>query len=300
MALYPRLVESIPTECKWWNFASTLLYEICNNRQCGWKDISRGTGMPAGKARHWACVSEHSGAFRRLTFVGHALERWNLYWYSVAIWTNIGPENLFCGSWCTWVGSTRAGSITVIALSRWLFDYGKLSHATKVVIAGWTFLRRMIDTSSVQKLNHHIKLTPEFRSDLAWWECFLPLWNSWSFMSMHKRQTEPEVVFSSDASGSWGCGAIWATNWIQCEWQATWVGKSIALKELQPIVLACAIWGASWSHKRIQVLCDNAAVIEIISAKTSKCRNIMHLLRCLHSSWHTMTVHYRQCMYLGS
>lgn len=160
---------------------------------------------------------------------------------------------------------------------------GKLSHATKVVTAGRTFLRRMIDTSmSVQRLNHHIKLPPEFHSDLAWWECFLPVWNSRSFMSMHKRQTEPEVVFSSDASGSWGCGAIWATNWIQCEWQTTWVGKSIALKELLPIVLACAIWGASWSHKRIQVLCDNAAVIEIINAKTSKCRDIMHLLRCLH------------------
>ena len=160
---------------------------------------------------------------------------------------------------------------------------GKLSHATKVVAAGRTFLRRMIDTSmSVQRLNHHINLNSEFHSDLAWWECFLPVWNSRSFMSIHKKRTEPDVIFSSDASGSWGCGAIWATRWIQCEWQSTWVGKSIALKELLPIVLACAIWGALWSHKRIQVLCDNAAVIEIINAKTSRCRDIMHLLRCLH------------------
>ena len=109
--------------------------------------------------------------------------------------------------------------------------------------------------------------------------CFLPLWNSLSFMNVHKWQTEPEVVFSSDASGSWGCGTIWATRWIQCEWQSTWVG---ALKELLPIILACAIWGASWSHKPIQVLCDNVAVIEIIRVKTSKCRDIMHPLRCLH------------------
>ena len=65
---------------------------------------------------------------------------------------------------------------------------GKLSRATKVVMAGRTFLRRMIDTSmSVQRLNH-ITLTPEFHSDLAWWECFLPMWNSRSFMSMHKSQ----------------------------------------------------------------------------------------------------------------
>jgi hypothetical protein len=171
---------------------------------------------------------------------------------------------------------------------------GKLSHATKVVTAGRTFLRRMIDTAmSVQRLNHHIRLNPEFHSDLAWWDCFLPVWNSRSFMSMHKRQDEPEVIFSSDASGSWGCGAIWASRWIQCEWQATWVGKSIALKELLPIVLACAIWGACWSHKRIQVLCDNAAVIEMINAKTSRCRDIMHLLRCLHFflAYHDCTLH---------
>ena len=71
----------------------------------------------------------------------------------------------------------------------------------------------MIDTAmSVKCLNHHIKLTSEFHSDLAWWECFLPHWNCRSFMSMHKTQWDPQVVFSSDASGTWGCGAIWSTQ----------------------------------------------------------------------------------------
>ena len=52
---------------------------------------------------------------------------------------------------------------------------GKLVHATKVVVAGRTFLHRMIDTAmSVKHLDHHIKLRAEFQSDLAWWECFLP------------------------------------------------------------------------------------------------------------------------------
>ena len=160
---------------------------------------------------------------------------------------------------------------------------GKLAHATKVVTAGRTFLRRMIDTSmSVKKLHHHIKLTADFHSDLAWWECFLPTWNCRSFMCIHSKRCEPQVLFSSDASGSWGCGAIWATRWIQCEWQSAWENESIALKELLPIVLACAIWGPSWSHKRVQVSCDNAAVVEVVNKKTSKCKDIMHLLRCLH------------------
>ena len=92
------------------------------------------------------------------------------------------------------------------------------------------------------------------------------------------------MVFSSDASESWGCGAIWATNWIQCEWQATMGRQEYSPQRAMANCLSLCNtgWGASWSHKRIQVLCDNAVVIEIINAKTTKCRDIMHLLRCLH------------------
>ena len=158
----------------------------------------------------------------------------------------------------------------------------KLSHATKVVIASRTFLHRMIDMSmSAKSMHHHIKLN--IHSDLAWWESFLPNWNCRSFMCIHTSKWDPQVLFSSDASGSWGCGAIWSTQWIQCEWNGVWLDKSIALKDLLPIALALALWGKFWSHKQVQVFCDNAVVIEIINAKTSKCEDIMHLIRCLHS-----------------
>ena len=58
--------------------------------------------------------------------------------------------------------------------------------------------------------------------------------------------------------------------------------KGIAVKELLPIVLACALWGPLWAHKHVEVQCDNAVVVDILRAKTSKCKDIMHLLRCLH------------------
>ena len=45
---------------------------------------------------------------------------------------------------------------------------------------------------------------------------------------------------------------------------------------------SCAIWGPPWSHNHVQVLCDNAAVISMVNSKTSKCKDIMHLLRCMH------------------
>ena len=34
-------------------------------------------------------------------------------------------------------------------------------------------------------------------------------------------------------------------------------GESIALKELLPVVLACAVWGEFWHEKVLHVHCDN-------------------------------------------
>jgi hypothetical protein len=84
---------------------------------------------------------------------------------------------------------------------------GHLSHACRVVRAGRTFLRRMIDLSSVPKeLHHRVRLNKGFQSDLHWWVAFLEGWNGVSMFGGVVRQ-QPSAVLTSDASGSWGCGA---------------------------------------------------------------------------------------------
>lgn len=62
-------------------------------------------------------------------------------------------------------------------------------------------------------------------------------------MNAAKSSQPPEVTFSSDASGRWGCGAVWQDAWLQVQWNRQWQDQQIAAKELVPIVLACAIWG---------------------------------------------------------
>ena len=55
---------------------------------------------------------------------------------------------------------------------------GQLQHAATVVRPGRTFFRHLFDISStVAKLDHHIKLNAGARSDLAWWHEFLEDWN---------------------------------------------------------------------------------------------------------------------------
>ena len=68
------------------------------------------------------------------------------------------------GGWSNKTSCTKRELLSLI---------GQLQHACKVVHPGRTFLRRMIDLSTVAKqLHHHIRLAAAFRSDLQWWLTF--------------------------------------------------------------------------------------------------------------------------------
>ena len=88
-------------------------------------------------------------------------------------------------------------------------------------------------------------------------------------MMCNLRRDNPDVTIISDASGSWGCGAYCLAAWFQYQWPPGLNDQYITIKELLPIVIAVAIWGAEWVNKT--VLCrDNEAVVHIIQeqAKT--------------------------------
>ena len=160
---------------------------------------------------------------------------------------------------------------------------GKLAHACKVVRVGRIFLCRMIDLSTTAaKLEHWIHLSAQFRADLSWWRVFLPTWNHRCMMYTVRGSQLPDVTIATDASGMWGCGAVWQNTWLQLAWDAQWVDKSIAAKELIPIVLACALWGKQWQYKRVCVKCDNMSVVQVIAGLSSRDPLLMHLLRLLY------------------
>lgn len=158
-----------------------------------------------------------------------------------------------------------------------------LNHACKVVKSGCFFLRRMIDLLHAVHHPHHskvpIRLNKGFRSDLAWWSAFVGNWNGVSFL--HPPDHLPEVELFTDASGNWGCGAVHDKSWFQLPWDTTSQPLSIAEKELIPIILACATWGASWRDCQVTCHCDNQVIVACLQSRTSKNAGIMHLLRCL-------------------
>lgn len=158
---------------------------------------------------------------------------------------------------------------------------GLLQHACCVVRPGRSFLRRMITLATkAKRLHHRIRLNAGFRSDLCWWATFLAHWNGTGMLpDVSGRE---EVIVTSDASGSWGCGAFWSSGeWFQFQWPESWRGIHITSKELLPIVMASALWGKHWQGKAVKFRCDNAAVVAIVRSGTSKDELAAQLMRCL-------------------
>ena len=100
-------------------------------------------------------------------------------------------------------------------------------------------------------------------------------------MAMFPSPAQPAFTVTSDASGSWGCGAWSATSWFQFEWPQSVQSHHISFKELFAGLLACAAWGSRWRGSRVQWLCDNQAAVYAVTGRSCRDQPMMHLIRCL-------------------
>ena len=95
--------------------------------------------------------------------------------------------------------------------------------------------------------------------------------------NLRSASDHPDVV----EKGSCGFGALWRTQWFCSSWFFPSTRMSIAFLELVPFVVAAHLWGHAWSRLRVQFLCDNMAIVNVLNSGTSKSHDIMHLLRLL-------------------
>ena len=157
---------------------------------------------------------------------------------------------------------------------------GLLNDAAKVVPAGRPFIRNLIDAKSpLREPSHFVRLNSGCKADIAWWAAFIEGWNGVGIIPPDS--FGPSIT--SDASGSWGCGAFISINysWFQVKWPEAWSSVNIAAKELFPIVVAISIWGPFISEKCIFIYSDNSAVVSTLSSRSAKDKFMSHLLRCL-------------------
>ncbi len=158
---------------------------------------------------------------------------------------------------------------------------GHLQHAAKVVRQGRSFLRRLIDLSTVvNHLDKFVRLNIGARSDITWWRTFAHQWNGTSMLYTYNLQ-RPQLHIYSDASGSWGCAALTGAVWFQLQWPPSARDGHISAKEMIPIVIAALLWGKEWQGLSIRFHSDNTAVVALLNSGSVCDDSMMHLMRCL-------------------
>ena len=222
-------------------------------------------------------TNKSEGPATQLTFLGFKLDSVQLEFRLPA--KKVATLQMMITEWLDHRSCTRKELESLV---------GSLGHAGRVVQPGKTFLRRMFELPSIPKKPHHfVRLNASFRSDLLWWHTFLAPLNG---ISLPRRfgPLQVQAQFTTDASSSVGCGAVYHPYWLQYKWgnsPYSGVGSnqedSITYQELLPIIFACAVWGCMWQNTSVAVQCDNQGAVAVVNSGYSKTQPIMHLLRCL-------------------
>ncbi len=157
-----------------------------------------------------------------------------------------------------------------------------LSHASFVVPPGRTFVRHLITASTQASAPHHfVRLNKPCRADLAWW---LEFGVSWGGVFVWP-PPDPSIICFTDASGSWGCGAVLGNHpfqWFQLAWPTHWSSHHITAKELVPVVISAALWGPQWTGHQVLFRSDNQAVVAAVNSGSSRDHTMAH--RCFFFS----------------
>ena len=120
---------------------------------------------------------------------------------------------------------------------------GTQQHACWVLKPGRTFLQQVINllcTPSATKGHHHIMLNFGCCANLQWWSTFTEHWNG---LAMFPCTAGPTFTVTSDASGSWGCGAWSGPHWFQFEGLSDAWSHHISSKQFFAGLLSCEMWG---------------------------------------------------------
>ena len=170
---------------------------------------------------------------------------------------------------------------------------GSLAFASRVVRTGRTFTRHalsILSTSHGRRSSARVSLNDGFRSDMRWWNAFLPRWNGVGLLYDTSWSSRESLQLWTDAS-SLGYGAVFADQWFSCAWTAEERAQaaratceSMPWMELYCVVRAAATWGVQWRSRRVTFHVDAQSVVDAVHAGTSASEPLMTLIRTLFFS----------------
>ena len=174
---------------------------------------------------------------------------------------------------------------------------GILAHASKVVRAGRTFSRRVINLlkSLPAKGNPKINLNDDFRKDVSWWSRFVKSFNGKATMINYNFGLGPSFMTDSSLSGyGFSSGHDWQSGFFNSDlvphWESALLHKhweninvsgevNINVLELIPVWKAVHRYSEFWINLHILCFSDNTQVVSMINKGVSSNHVAMEMLR---------------------
>ena len=163
---------------------------------------------------------------------------------------------------------------------------GSLNFACRAIRPGRPFMRRLINaTIGVDKPNFHIRLNKGMKADLEMWLQFCRDFNGVSLFLNRLWATNDDIELFTDSSAAVGNGfgiffqGRWAWSAWPNAWHASRFTKNITFLEFFPVLVSLELWGSELKNRKLIFRCDNSGVVQIVNSLTSRCDNIMVLLR---------------------
>jgi hypothetical protein len=169
---------------------------------------------------------------------------------------------------------------------------GLLSFAAKVIRAGRTFLRRIINYTShlISKHKRHdqqFMLNHSVKQDLNWWLTYIRQWNGMKSIYPIDWTKSMDMKIFTDASKV-GYGAIFNNEWFYGEWSEEdqlsaqrESRDSMPWKECKALVMAASTWGHLWKEKNLIFHIDCEPIVQATNKGDSREPGIMSLIRSL-------------------
>ena len=157
---------------------------------------------------------------------------------------------------------------------------GKLIYIHKCVAPARVFINRMLNLLRESGKSSKIKLTQDFFQDLAWFLAFLPKFNGVTYI---KKDPIPfDHTLHVDASLT-GLGGIW-NNRVYATPVIPLVHFHLKIVHLEMLNILVALrkWHKFWAHSKVQIFCDNLAVVLVTASGKTK---DPYLAACLRNLW---------------
>ena len=166
---------------------------------------------------------------------------------------------------------------------------GLLLYVHKCVKPARIFLNRMLELLRSSHATQRITLTSDFKKDLHWFATFLPKYNG---VSLYDRRPIDMALHLDACLTSFGgrCGQFVYHLPITRGFR-NW---TIVHLEMVNILLVMRLFANIWAEKKIQINCDNEAVVTVLT--TGKTRDAF-LAACARNIWFVTAIHDMEVQY---